>query len=271
MRIGTGGTMIMHYSPLKIAEDFKTLSVLAPDRIDLGLGRAPGSGPMETYALAQGNTQQRGDPELYDKMETILEFLLDKTPKDNLYKHAKAVPRHPERENLCQPWMLGSTGQSAVKGGEMGLGYSFVKWFGRETPKKVFDDYREAFEPSEFFDQPLVSISYKILVAENEEHLAYHGKAFDYNHLAPSFHLDSFVVSPDQVKDFTFTESQKAKLQEDYEKRYIIKGTPDQVKKILDDEIKEYGIDELMFYSPIYDDQAREKSYALLADLYKDA
>src|SRR5699024_1176533 len=107
IRLGTGGTMIMHYSPLKIAENFKTLTALALDRIDIGLGRAPGSGPNEIVALAQGKSNYFDDK--YDKIEIILDYLSDQQA-DGYYGRTNAMPQVPL--TLTQPWMLGSSGQS---------------------------------------------------------------------------------------------------------------------------------------------------------------
>ena len=88
--IGTGGTMVMHYSPLKVAETFKTLAELAPGRVDLGIGRAPGSGPLEMRALNQNFPSKTQT--LYQEIKVILDYLEDKTPDDPVYARAKAMP-----------------------------------------------------------------------------------------------------------------------------------------------------------------------------------
>lgn len=265
IRLGTGGTMVMHYSPLKIAEDFKMLESMAPGRIDIGLGRAPGAGHPETIALAQG-VRTNAYPDQYDKIQSILDLLTGDMGTNPIYQNVKAYPDIGDR--VPEAWMLGSTGQSAYMGAQMGLAYSFVKWFGVETPPSIFTDYRKNFKPTKFFDKPQVSISYKVLVARTQEDLDYHSKSFEMNHIAPLSHKVQRLQPHDQVKDYQYSLKEQAYLDHGYDKRFIIKGTPDQVKEILDDEIEKYSIDELMFYLPIYDTQARKDAYKILAEMY---
>lgn len=264
IRMGTGGTMVMHYSPYKIAEDFKTLEALAPGRIDIGLGRAPGSGSAEIIALAEGRRNFYSD--LYSKIQSILDLLSGDRPNNPAYQGVVAYPDIGSR--LPQPWMLGSTGQSAGRAAQMGLGYSFVKWFGNETSPRVFSDYKKNFKKSKFFDKPEISISYKVLVADSQDELDHLTKSFEMNHIAPISHKVSRLQSADEVKDYTYSPKEEACLNHSYDKRFIIKGTKDQVRSILEEEIETYNIDELMFYLPIYDTEARKNAYKILADIF---
>lgn len=263
LRFGTGGTMIMHYSPLKIAENFKTLTTLAPHRIDLGLGRAPGGGPDEITALAQGQPDPYDD--MYDKIKTILTYLLDeKAP--GIYGNSVAVPY--KTKSLVEPWMLGSSGQSAIKAAEMGLGYSFAKFFGIETDPTVFELYRNQFEPSPFFKKPSVMVSYQIIVADSMEGADYLAKPIELAQIALVRGQLMKNMDPEDVKDYTYSEDEQAYLNERYEKRFLIKGTPDHVEAILRDEIETLGIDEVMVYAPIYNHEARVQSYKHLAKMF---
>lgn len=265
IRLGTGGTMIMHYSPYKIAEDFKTLSYLAPGRIDIGLGRAPGSSPNEILALAQGD--YKGNQDLYKKIEIIMDYLKDKTPDDSVYRRTQAIPKR--NDDLVQPWMLGSTGNSSQMAAKMGLGYSFAKFFSVETPTEVFKNYRENFVPSEFFEKPELSVSYKILVADSKEEVEYLGKAFDYAHISQiRGNLTNGIPNPERLKDYEFSPAEIAKLEDDYKKRFIIKGTKEEVSKILEDEIETLNIDEILVFSPIFGIDNRINSYKLLKEIF---
>lgn len=124
IRLGSGGTMIMHYSPLKIAENFKTLISLAENRIDIGLGRAPGGDAKSIIALSEGKGVSVDD--LYQKIEYILSYFKDEEIRDRRYK-AKAIPNN--TSSLPSPWMLGSSGNSANFAAYFGLGYSHAKFF----------------------------------------------------------------------------------------------------------------------------------------------
>ena len=263
LRFGTGGTMIMHYSPLKIAENFKTLTTLAPNRIDLGLGRAPGGGPDEITALAQGRPDPYDDQ--YDKIKIILNYLLDeKAP--GIYGHSDAIPYG--TKSLVEPWMLGSSGQSAIKAAEMGLGYSFAKFFGIETDPTVFELYRNQFEPSPFFNKPSVMVSYQIIVADSIEEANYLAKPIELAQIALVRGQLMENMDPEDVKDYEYSETETAYLNERYAKRFLIKGTPNQVEKILQEEIETLGIDEIMVYAPIYKHKARVQSYKHLAKMF---
>lgn len=263
LRFGTGGTMIMHYSPLKIAENFKTLTTLAPNRIDLGLGRAPGGGPDEIVALAQGKPDPFDDQ--YDKIEVILKYLLDEKGP-GIYGHSDAVPYG--TKSLVEPWMLGSSGQSAIKSAEMGLGYSFAKFFGIETDPEVFKLYRDRFEPSKFFQEPSVMVSYQIIVADTKEEADYLAKPIELAQIALVRGQMMKNMDPEEVKDYAFSEAEQNYLNDRYEKRFLIKGTPEHVENILVEEHELLGIDEIMVYAPIFDHDARVASYKHIAKIF---
>ena len=262
IRLGTGGTMIMHYSPLKIAENFKTLNALAPNRIDIGLGRAPGSGPNEIVALAQGKPNSFDDQ--YDKIDVILDYLLDQEAP-SYYGRTNAMP---QSSTLTQPWMLGSSGQSASKAGEMGLGYSFAKFFGLETDPSVFKLYRDEFQPSRFFDKPQVMVSYLIVVADSQEEADYLAKPMELSQIALSRGRMIKNADPETLKDYIYSDSEKNFLDNHYNKRFLIKGTPEHVQAILEEEQQLLGIDELMIYAPIFGEQERLNSYKHLAKMF---
>lgn len=263
IRLGTGGTMIMNYSPLKVAENFKTLTALAPDRIDLGLGRAPGGGEAEILALAQGNREGFGDQ--YNKIQVILDYLLDKKAS-SYYGNTKAMPI--TSQSLSQPWMLGSSGQSALKAAEMGLGYSFAKFFGLETDPQVFKDYRDNFQPSEFFDKPSVMVSYNIVVADSMEEADYLAKPIEMSQMALAQGRLMPIMNPENLKDYQYNQAEERFLQSRYDKNFMIKGTKGHVQSILEKEIETLGVDEIMVYAPLYDYDSRLRSYRYLAEIF---
>ena len=146
IRIGTGGVMMMHYSPLKMAEVFKTLSAFAPGRIDFGVGRAPGGDQLAMYALSQG--RQPLVHNMYEKLDTTLQLMNDEMPEDNLYAGTIASPTDVV---LPEAWLLGSTGNSAREAGRRGIGYSFAQFFNGELSKDILDIYKQNFRPSPFW------------------------------------------------------------------------------------------------------------------------
>ncbi len=263
IHLGTGGTMIMHYSPLKIAENFKVLTALAPGRIDIGLGRAPGSGPDEITALAEGRPQTFTD--MYDKIDVILNYLSDKQAPD-FYGKVRAMPQN--LKHLTEPWMLGSSGQSALVTAEMGLGYAFAKFFGIETDPDVFKLYRDRFKASAFFDKPEVMVSYMIIVADTDEEADYLAKPIELMQMGIRTGQLLPNMSPEEAKEYNFSPPAQAILNQYLEKRFIIKGSKETVKAILDDEISTLGIDEILVYAPIFDEKKRLQSYRYLAEMF---
>src|SRR5690625_4208674 len=178
IRIGTGGVMMMHYSPLKLAEVFKTLSAFSPGRIDFGAGRAPGGDHFAMYALAQGGQPKVDD--LYEKFRITMQLLNDEVPEGRLYG---STPAYPEDVVRPEAWMLGSTGNSAIATAEMGAGYSFAQFFNGELSKDILDLYRERFKPSALMEKPAVNVSYMATVAETREEAEYEALSYDISRL----------------------------------------------------------------------------------------
>src|SRR5699024_1219140 len=149
IRIGTGGVMMMHYSPLKMAEVFKTLSAFSPGRIDFGVGRAPGGNGQSMYALAEGRRPQMEN--MYEKLQIAMQYISDETPDGKLYGAVKAVPQN---VTLPEAWMLGSSGNSAIATAKLGAGYSFAQFFNGDLSKGILDAYKDNFEPSALMEKP---------------------------------------------------------------------------------------------------------------------
>src|SRR5947207_7078567 len=123
IRVGSGGVMLPHYSPFKVAETFSILAALYPGRIDLGLGRAAGTDPLTTFAL-QRDRRQAAPDDFPQQLAEVLAYLEDALPEDHPFRHlARTLPGRPE---LPVAWLLGSSPQSAVWAGELGLRYAFA-------------------------------------------------------------------------------------------------------------------------------------------------
>lgn len=264
MNVGTGGSMIMHYSPLKVAETFKTMTELAPGRVDIGIGRAPGCGTSEIRALNNKFGEVKFD--VKSEIETILAYLVDENPENPIYTNIKAVPTH--NEQIVHPWLLGSTGKTAPWAAEWGLPYSFGKFFLVETPAEVFKDYKSNFKPSKFADKPYISMSYKMLISDDKDELEYLGKSFDYYHIQQTKNDYSGVVDPEDLKDYHFNLNDQAILKKAYESRFLIKGSKEEVTSILEEEIEEFLIDELLCFAPIFGVENRAKTYKALKEIF---
>src|SRR5215217_7260139 len=165
IRVGSGGVMLPHYSPLKVAEVFSTLAGLHPERIDLGLGRAPGTDPMTMLAL-QRDRRHAAPDDFPEQLTELLALIEDRVPPDHtLARHAKLLPGRPERP---EPWLLGSSPQSAIWAAELGLPYAFADFI-NPNGAAIAADYRARFVDSERLAAPRVSVGVIAICADSDD------------------------------------------------------------------------------------------------------
>jgi luciferase family oxidoreductase group 1 len=263
IRVGSGGVMLTHYSPLKVAEQFRMLEVLSPGRIDLGLGRAPGS-DQRTAAALQAGPQGWSIDAFPSQVQLLRQFLDDASgvalPDDHPYRGIHAMPRGETRPEI---WLLGSGVHSAIYAAELGLPFSHAHFIGPENSEEACTAYRERFKPSAWCERPRLSMGVAALAAETEE---------DARRLAQSRNL--WVVrlltgrpisfpSPEEAKDYAYTEQELALLRT-VESRSMV-GTPKQVREKLSALAERHGAEELVIVTITYDFASRLKSYELLA------
>ena len=165
IRVGSGGVMLPHYSPLKVAESFTILAALYPGRIDLGIGRAAGTDPLTMFALQQDRRQAAAD-DFPQKLAEMLGYFDDDLPEDHPFRHlAKTLPGRPE---LPVPWLLGSSDQSAIWAGELGLRYAFADFINPDGAD-IARIYRERFTPARDLKAPRTAVAVWALAAPTDE------------------------------------------------------------------------------------------------------
>ncbi len=258
IKVGTGGVMMMHYSPLKLAEVFKTLSALAPGRIDFGVGRAPGGDHRAIYALSEGRQPMLHN--LYEKFDTALQLINDEMPEDELYKHTIAAP---SQVVLPEAWLLGSTGDSAMQAGLHGVGYSFAQFFNGELSKEIIDAYKKNFQPSPFMERPAVKVSYMVTTAETREEAEYEAKPQDIWRLMFMRGRIAPLMTPEEAKDYPLTEMDRMTIQAN--RKIHLVGSAKEVADILLKEQETYRFDEAMIVSIPHSQEKRLNVYRLLA------
>lgn len=236
IRIGTGGVMMMHYSPLKLAEVFKTLSALAPGRIDFGVGRAPGGDHSSIYALSQGRRPMTDD--MYGKFDTAFKLINDEAPEDNMYNKTIAAPTNIQ---LPEAWLLGSSGNSALEAGRMGVGYSFAQFFNGGMTKNILDSYRANFVPSAFMEKPEISVSYLVTTAETAEEAEYEALPQDIARLMLMKGRIMPLMTPEQAQNSALSEMDRMQIQES--RKIHLVGSAKDVADQLQREQKEYGFE----------------------------
>src|SRR4051794_8670323 len=162
IRVGSGGVMLPHYSPLKVAEVFSILAGLHPGRIDLGLGRAPGTDPHTMFAL-QRDRRQGAPDDFPEQLAELLAYLEDDFPESHPFRRLAALPGGPERPDV---WLLGSSPQSALWSAELGLPYSFADFI-NPTGAAYAQAYRERFVPSRRRAEPHAAVCVATLCADS--------------------------------------------------------------------------------------------------------
>lgn len=259
IRIGSGGIMLPHYTPLKVAEVFRTLHALYPDRIDLGIGRAPGGGPVEALALKRDrNTKMLDD--FPDQVRELLAFLDRDFPQQHPFARIRVSPQMPGGPDV---WMLGSSMWSSAAAAEFGLPYAFAHFFSGESSRAAIEAYKHNFVASRYRSEPEATVAVGAICAPTEQEAEY---------LASSVRLlqwrirqgdRSPVASPDDaLRELKLAGNPSAETGE--WPRYFV-GTPAKVKANLDQMAEALGIGEIVINSIIWGHASRLRSYELLA------
>src|SRR2546421_1570138 len=165
IRVGSGGVMLPHYSPFKVAETFTLLAALFPGRIDLGIGRAAGTDPLTTFAL-QRDRRQASPDDFPQQLAELLAYFDDSLPADHpFHRLAGTLPGRP---NLPAPWLLGSSPQSAIWAGQLALPYAFADFINAEGAE-IAKLYRERFQPNKHLQAPRIAVAVWALAAPTDE------------------------------------------------------------------------------------------------------
>ncbi len=261
LRVGSGGVMLPHYSPLKVAESFTILAALYPGRIDLGLGRAAGTDPLTTFAL-QRDRRQAAPDDFPQQLVELLAYLEDDLPADHPFRHlAATLPGRPE---LPVPWLLGSSPQSAIWAGELGLRYAFADFI---NPKgsEIAGLYRERFGPVRDLEAPRTAVAAWVLCAPTDE---------EAQELASSSRMTftllrrgQLIPVPPPEKALAFLAAEGKSPADDAPGRRAIIGSPEKARTRIETLAGDYGADEVIVVTITHDHGARRRSYELLADV----
>jgi luciferase family oxidoreductase group 1 len=259
IRVGSGGVMLPHYSPLKVAESFSLLSGLFPGRIDLGLGRAAGTDPMTTYAL-QRDRRQASPDDFPEQLSELLAHLDDTLPADHPFARlGRSLPGRPEAP---EPWLLGSSPQSAVWAAQLGLPYAFADFINREGAA-IAADYQRRFDPGVRLAAPRTAVATWALVADTEEEA---WRLTASSRMAMSMlRRGRLIAVPPVEQALRFLEAEGEPLAGS---RRITAGTPEQVRAGLETLAQQYGADEVIVVTITFDHAARRRSYEGLAEAF---
>jgi len=257
IRVGSGGIMLPNHAPLVIAEQFGTLESLYPGRIDLGLGRAPGSDQATAYALRR-TLQSTGDdfPAQVEELEAYF--------NQGMAGRVRAFPG----EGLTIPiWLLGSSGFSAKLAAEKGLPFSFASHFSNEYTLPAMQIYHQHFKPSKVLNEPYAMLGVNVIAADTDEKAKW---------LATSQQQQMFDLMRGMPRQFqppiddlnaAWTIREQATFEEKLNSTSTIVGSPDTVKRKLESFIKATRANEIIINSHIFHQEDRLRSYEIVADM----
>lgn len=261
IRVGSGGVMLSHYSPLKVAESFNLLSALHPGRIDLGIGRAPGSDARTARALASAENPLDLD-NFPEQLMNLYGFLSGEFPKDHQFQGISAQPLG---ETIPDLWLLGSSAVGSEYAAELGWSFCHAHFINPHSTRSSFDAYRKLFSPSPIRTTPRTSIGVSVLCAET------HAEAERLSWSRWGWRLMGHVSSGgipsvEEAQTFNYNEAELAAL-EDMKQRSIY-GDPSEVRDQLLELGDKYDTDEFVIVTITHDFKHRVRSYELLAEAF---
>jgi len=264
LRVGSGGVMLSHYAALKVAETFRTLETLYPGRIDLGIGRAPGSDQRTARALQAGPEAYGIDYYPY-QMRDLMAFLHDALPADHEFA---GIVANPQASTAPEVWVLGSSDQSAAYAAHFGLPYSFAHFISPQGGPSVVEAYRRHFRPSALYETPLANVGIAVLCADTEEKAETLAASRDLwvLRLLTTGNAGQ-IPPPDEARAMNYSDEQRAWLRR-IRSRTVV-GTPEKVRAGLLEKAQEYGVDEFVCVTICYEHKDRLRSYELLAQAFE--
>ena len=266
IRIGSGGVLLPHYSPLKVAETFRMLHAMYPGRVDLGIGRAPGGSGLEAFALRRDRGERIQNDDFQEQLVELLAFLRREFPAEHPFARIKISPDTP---GVPDVWLLGSSMWSSHIAAALGLPYAFAHFISSEETRPALENYRTSFRPSKHLAQPRAIVALGAVCADTEaeakrlytstrlhvRRIRLHGRRLP-------------VPSPEQaiaeLGDLAFGDDPVVHGGGEWP-RYAV-GAPEQVREELERMARELQIEEVMLIAVMHDYRARQHSYRLIAE-----
>lgn len=269
INIGSGGVMIGHYSPLKIAEQFQMLSALAPGRIDLGIGRAPG-GDMRTSAALQAGPRAWPPEAFPEQAQMLRQFIEDAAGQKDA--EGGFAGSHPYQGIRAQPvgtimprlWLLGSGGDSAIYAAQFGLPYVYAHFIGGNDGQHVIQLYKDHFKPSQYLDKPYLGFAVSAMVAETQEQADYLSGPRNLWATKLGTGQSGIFPSLETAAHHQYDETQTAALEA--VKQRSLNGTAHKVADDLEQLSQDFDVDEFFIITITPDAKARQNAYRLLAN-----
>ncbi|CAM3845035.1 LLM class flavin-dependent oxidoreductase [Alicyclobacillus pomorum] len=261
IRVGSGGVMLPHYSAYKVAENFRMLEALYPNRIDVGLGRAPGGMPRSTMALQEGKLRE---PDYAQQVEDLMAYLTDTLPADHRFAGLTAAP---VVDTVPEMWLLGSSDFSAITAADKGTAYMFAHFINGDGGVEAVEAYQRRFKPSVLYDKPKASVAIFVICADTDA---------EADRIASSLDLALVMLANGQRRDgiptiemalsYPYSKYELALVREN-RKRMIV-GSPSTVKQQIEELARAYHTDEVMIVTNTAQFEHRQRSFELVAEAF---
>ena len=258
IRVGSGGVMLPNHAPLAVAEQFGMLEAFHPGRIDLGIGRAPGTDQLTAVALRGKHSISADD--FPSELGQLLAFFDGEFPSEHPFARITAVPA---RGNTPAFWLLGSSNYSAQVAAYLGLPFAFAHHFSPENTLPALADYRALFRPSAVLAAPYALLAVNVTCAESNERAAWLARPGALSFLRLRSGKPGLLPTPEEAAAYPYNPSEQAFV--DMRQRHQVIGDPDTVTRGLAQLLRDTAADELMITTVVHDHADRVRSYELVA------
>ncbi len=261
IRVGSGGIMLPNHSALKVAENFRMLEAIFPGRIDLGMGRAPGTDRITATMLNPSNRFSEHD--FIEQLSDLQHYLHDTAEAGSIKERIKAIP---QIETVPSQWLLSSSGQSGVFAAHFGMGFSFAHFINPIGGPEAVAMYRERFQPSEDLIMQAANVAIFVFCSESEEKIFRHQALMDFRFLQLEKGLGLSPASFEDIKNVYYSPAELERI--NFNRKRVLSGTPQQLKPKLIELLSAYDVEELIALTITEDFEDRLQSFALLAEMF---
>ena len=261
IRIGSGGVMMPNHSALKVAENFRMLEALFPGRVDLGMGRAPGTDRLTAAMLNPSNQFREQDfiNQLYD----LNNYFHDRGDPGTPLSKIRAIP---QIQTVPDMWLLSSSGESGLFAAHFGMGLSFAHFINPIGGPEAIARYRERFQPSEDRAEPAASVAIFVFCSEDEEKIRQHQALMEFRFNQLEQGKGILPVTYEDIKDMDYTVHELERMI--HHRKRMITGKPAEIKQKLTKLAEDYDVDEIIAVTIAEDFDDRLKSYQYLAQQF---
>lgn len=262
IRVGSGGVMLPNHAPLHVAEAFRMLEALHPGRIDLGLGRAPGTDSLTALALRRSREALSAD-DFPMRLDELLAFLDGGFPENHPFEGVKAMP-----DDVPPPdvWLLGSSDFSSALAAQLGLGFAYAHHINPVLAVRALREYQDRFHPSGHTDKPQAMLAVSAVCAETDEKAELLARPLELTLLRFRQGRSARFPSVAEATEYPYTPEEREIIRYNRQRTFI--GSPETVRERVSVLASQSGVEEIMITTMMHDHADRRKSYQLLAEAF---